>query len=333
MDQISEIVWKNIIHNQKFPLFGTNIPNNGNGYNDAISWKQNFHFPRIIDTIYDSDFFTIYLRDLGLFINPNLSRKDKFKDGLSIINRSENYYQSFIKYFCFGNHHMNNDILRELGNWGENLSRNGMIIFEIIGWYDNDSNQFYAYELNNLDIEYCKIEKNNIIYNAPIKFENEKLIFRKIKIPKEKCIIIEFPEELGGFKNFKKKVEQIRKLGNKHNALNLDNPGENLKQLKNWEKKFNKIVSDWGSTNKFDEITEFYYILNALKFKQTSILCTIEIINGLQELIKYLNKKFNEEATVKLSIEEYEKDFYQKKINNWLNGDLSFEEANELLRN
>ena len=228
---------------------------------------------------------------------------------------------------------MGSDLLRELGKWGDYLSTNGRLLFEIIGWYDNDSKQFYAYELQLLESEYCTVERNNIIYNAPISFNNNnKATFKKVKIAKKKCIIIEFPLELGGYKNFKNKVNQVRKLGDKHSSFNPVNPEESLNRMKLWDKNFNKIVSDWGSTNNSEDITEFYTMLNAFKFTNTAVLCTNEIIDGLKQLIVYLNGKLLEDAKVEFDIENYDRNYYKTIQDKWLSGKLSFEDGNKLLR-
>lgn len=331
MVPISNDTWKEILNNQKFPLIGTSEPDNGNGYHDAISWRMTFRPRKDYDEeLYHSSFYSIYLRDLGLYINPSLSRKDKFEEGLKINNCSENYYKTLLKYFSNEHYFRKEDLLHRLGEWGENYSHNGRMIFEIIGWFDNKSSQFYGFELRQLDIDYCTIKRKNVIYNAPFELDGEKEIFKKVIIPKDKCIIIEFPDELGGYKGFIRKVKKIKKLGSKFNYS--ENPGNSLNHMKNWDKQFNKIVSDWGASNRIEDITDFYQELSAFRFTYMAISCTHEILDGLKQLINYLNIKLQEDARLDLNIQQYDKKYYQEMITKWQIGELSFKEANELLR-
>ena len=332
MVPISEDTWKEILNNQKFQLIGENQPNEGNGYHDGISWRIPFCPKKEFDEeFYYSSFYSIYLRDLGLFINPSLSRKDKFEKGLKISNCSQNYYNTLLKYLSNDDYsYRSGDLLHKLGEWGEYFSRNGRMIFEIIGWYDNKSSQFYGFSLNQLDIDYCEISRNYVIYNAPFELVGGKEILKKVKIPKDKCIIIDFPSELGGYKGFIQKVKQIKKLGSKINYS--ENPGNSLAHLKNWDKQFNRIVSDWGASNKVEDITEFYQELSALRFTYMAISCTHEILNGLNQLIDYLNIKLNENSILELNIQQYDKKYFKNMQDKWMLGELSFKEANELLK-
>jgi len=331
MEKVLKDTWERILRNQRLPLIGTNEPNNGNGYHDRISWQPPIHRNKEFDNEFlHSTFHSIYLRDLGLFINPNLSRKNKFEKGLKITNRSENYYNTFLKYLLNNDYHYRQeDLLYELGKWGEYFSHQGRLIFEIVGWYDNESAQFYAFQLKYLDIDYCKINKNYVIYNAPHKVDENKEIYKKVKIPKSKCIIIDFPSELGGYKGFNEKVKQIKKLGSKFN--HTENPENSLTHMQNWDNQFNRIISDWGASNKIENITEFYQELSIFRFKYMVISCTHEIISGLKQLVDYLNIKFSENAKVEFDIQQYDKNYFKNMQNKWMCGELSFKEANDFL--
>ncbi|OFY89697.1 MAG: hypothetical protein A2266_04030 [Bacteroidetes bacterium RIFOXYA12_FULL_40_10] len=332
MVQNSEEIWNEILNNQSRELIGTNEPNNGNGYHDGISWRIPFRpHMNFDDDFHGSTFYSIYLRDLGLHVDPSLSKKEKFETGFSIENSSKNYLNTFIKYFTANNYHYRSgNILRKLGEWGKSLCYDGRLIFEIIGWYDNNSNQFYAFQLNHLNNNFCKVNNNTIVYNAPYKLEGNKELYKKVKIPKSKCVIIEFPCELGGYKGYSRKVKAIKKLGSKFSYS--ENPGSNLNHMKNWDKQFNRIVSDWGASNKIEDVTEFYQELSALRFSYTGICCMHEVINGLNQLIEYLNSKLKENARVDFNIPIYDKENFKENQNKWLNGELSFKEANELIR-
>lgn len=331
MVPISAEIWEEILFNQSLPLIGTNEPGNGNGYHDGVSWRMTFRPNKDVDeNLYSNQFFSIYLRDLGHAVNPSYSYSDKFEKGLKISNCSQSYLDTLLQYLTNSGYYQSNELLRILGHWGESLCYHGMIIIEIIGWYDNASSQFYGFELNQLDLDYCQIQKDDIIYNAPYELNENKEIFRKVRISRSKCIIIEFPADLGGYKEFKRKVEKIKKLGDKYNYK--DQPGASLAHMKNWDKQFNKIVSDWGASNKIEDVTDFYQILNVLRFNYSVISCVHEIVDGLKQLIGYLNVKLKENATIEFSINHYDKKEYKNIQSKWMKGVLSFNEVNQFIK-
>ena len=331
MVKISEEVWKKILENQQFPLIGSNEPNDGNGFNDRISWRIGFRPQKdISNEKYSNTFFSIYLRDLGLIMNPNLhDKKDSFENGLKLKNCTKNYHNTFLKYFS-DRHYRFNDILYQLSHWAEYFSITGRLIFEIIGWYDNETKQFYAFELNRLDNEYCKVGKEFVIYEAPFDLDKNKEIFKRVKIPITKCIIIDFPNEFSGYKGFNKKGKQVLSLGQQF--ILTSDPKENLDHSKHWDKEFNKIISNWGGSMRQENITEYYQELNAFRFTYLARLCTLKLINGLKQLINYLNIALGEEAELDLNIQEYDMQYFRDIQHKWEIGELSFKDANKFLR-
>jgi hypothetical protein len=330
MEPISKETWEEIISNQNHSLIGTNIPKQGNGYHDGISWRIPFRVNKNRnEELYNSSFFNVYLRDLSNFINPSYSRKNKFREGLKVNKCSKNYLNTLKKYFGGDNYYSEN-ILHELGEWSRRLIYKGRVIFEIVGWYDNDSNQFYGFQLYLLDNDYCKIGSKNVIFRAPISENDGELEYKKVKIPKGKCIIIEFPKFHGGYNGYKKKIKKVLNLGSQFN-FSLDS-NTSLTHMKNWDKNINKISSDWGTYNSNLDHTEFYKEYSAFKFIKTAVLCTHEIIGGFRFLINYLNKKLSEEAILEFNIKEYSLDYFEEMERKWMNGNLSFKEANEFLK-
>jgi hypothetical protein len=329
MEKNSEDTWTKILNNQKKTLIGTNEPNNGNGYHDGISVQLPFNPKQGFDKdFYLTPFYSVYLRNLGLLINPGLG--DKFEKGLKITNCTENYYNTMLKYLANDvYYYRERNFFHKLGEWGNSFSQEGRLIFEIIGWYSNESSQFYGFQLNQLDVKYCKIRKNDIVYNAPYELVGDKEKFLKVQIPKNKCIIINFPKELGGYKGFIQKVKRIKKLGS-HLSFSL-NPEKGLAYMKNWDSQFNRIVSNWGDSNTIENVSDFYQVLSFFKFRYLVVLCTHELINGLKQLIDYLNVKFNESAIVEFNIREYDKNYFKDMFNKWMCGKLSFKEANDFL--
>lgn len=329
MVPISKDTWEEIISNQKLPLTDTTEPKSGNGYHDGISFGKPFqNLQRQNNLHYNSNSELGYFKLLGNRLNPIIIQNNSYTKGYKIKNYSENYKNTLLKYFANENYFRKGDSVPDLYEWGQKLSLDGRVIFEIIGWFDSKSSQFYAFKLNPLDINHCKITKKDIIYKVPFKSKGEKDISRKVKIPKSKCIIIDFPQELGGYEGFTQKIKRIKNLGNKFECF--DNINEQINYTKNWKKQFNKIVSNWGNPQNIEDCTSFYQELSLLKFKYMTILCTHELINGLKQLINYLNINFKEEASLELDAQHYDKDKYKEMIIKWMNGKLSFKEANIL---
>lgn len=338
MEKISDEVWKEILNRQNFPLIGTNEPNNGNGYHDAISWQIPFRNPvfKQNESVSDSfnTFRTVYLRDLSNDLQSGFQRKEKIVGELKITQCSNNYSNTFEKFISKGSY-SRNDFVNELGEWGKYFAYKGRVIFEIIGWYDNNTNQFYGFDLRRLDTDYCKVTNNYVIYDAPFKQKGDKVINRKIKIPKEKCIVVDFPKEFGGYKGFIKKDQQILKLGNRFSFdINPQNLQKNFESSKEWERQYHKIISDWGTSafTHIEDVSEFSKELNFFKYRYMVICCTHEIINGLKQLIEYLNKKLFENAEVEFNVKEYDKDYFKSMLNKYLTGELNLKEAVDFLK-
>lgn len=334
MEKISEEIWKEILNRQDFPLIGTNEPKNGNGYHDSLSWQIPFRYPAFKNNTDFNTFRSIYLRDLSNDLQAGFQWNKKFVDVLKITKCSENYESTFKKYIL-GKGYYRNEFLYVLGEWAQDFAYKGRLILEIIGWYDNNTNQFYGFELRRLDTDYCKLTQKNIIYNAPIEKKGDKIILKKIKIPKEKCIVIDSPDEFGGYKAFVKKDKQILKLGDRFKFdINPETIQKNYESNIEWDKKYHKIISNWGTSafTHIDNVPEFYKELNAFKFRYLVICCTHEIVNGLRQLINYLNKKLLENAEVEFNIQQYDKDYFKSMQNKFLTGEIDFKAANEFLK-
>jgi hypothetical protein len=280
-------------------------------------------------------FHTIYLRDLGNDINfGGYSQPNIFDNGLKITNCSDNYKNTFEKYLLGENHYREN-LLHILSEWGRNFAYKGRLIYEIINWFDNLTNQFYAFQLRRLDTDYCKVKKDYIVYTAPLERKGDKLILNQVQIPKNKCIIIDFPNEYGGYKGFVRKEKKILKLGNQFGSMtNPYDVNKEFTKIKNWDKQYHKFISDWGTTafTHIDDVSEFYKEILVFRYNYLVVCCTHEILNGLQQLMNHLNEELCEDATIEFTVQKYNKDYFKSIERKWLNGELSFKEANEFLK-
>lgn len=322
MEKLSKELWEEIKFRQALPLIGTNVPNEGNGFNDRLSFDIDMTLERNEDNYFEhSKFKTIYLRNLANRADPSLSKERKFTESIKLENCSSDFIKTLLLYIQPG--HYRNDlsvITKEIGNWTNNLVYNGKVIIEIVSWYTNETKQFYGFQLIPLNLNNCRVNRGNVILKG---LSKQKL--QKVKIPKSKCIIINFPKELGGYKEFQNKTNKIKKLG-KENLFNIDNPKKSLEYSKNWDKQFDKIISDWGWLNRRDNITDFLYAHQLLNFNNSAIQCTYESIEAFSRLVSIISSKLNENAIFNIS-GFLEKNFYTALSNKFSDDKLSLNEV------
>ncbi|NJW52445.1 hypothetical protein [Salinimicrobium oceani] len=323
MEKLSEGLWKEIRFHQKLPLLDhTQVSGKGNGFNDRLSFESDRVFESKEENFLDrSKFKTIYLRNLANRADPSLSKERMFTESIKFENCTDNFIKTILLYSQRG--HYRNDytvITRAIGDWVKNLIYNGRVIIEIVSWYTNDTKQFYGFELIVLDINKCKIRRKNVLFSA---LKNGKI--EKTKIPKSKCIIIDFPKELGGNQEFKRKSKKIEKLG-MDNLFNVENPKESLEYSKNWDKQFDKIISDWGWMNRRENISDFLYAYQLLNFNNSALQCCYACIDGFKYLVSFISSKLNENAIFEIS-GFLDRSFYTELLEKFTKDQLPLEEV------
>ncbi|WP_424495320.1 hypothetical protein [Salinimicrobium sp. GXAS 041] len=323
MEKLSEELWKEIRFHQKLPLIDhTQVPGKGNGFNDRLSFESDRVFEsKEEDFLERSKFKTIYLRNLAHRADPSLSQERNFTESIKFENCTDHFIKTILLYSQPG--HYRNDltvITRTIGNWVKDLVFNGKVIIEIVSWYTNETKQFYGFELIPLNINNCRIKRKNIFFSA---LENGKK--EKIKIPKSKCIIIEFPEDLGGYKEYSRKSKKIEKLG-KENLFNLENPKESLEYSKNWDRQFDKIISGWGWMNQRENISDFLYAYQLLNFNNSALQCCYACIDAFKYLFSFISSKLNENATFEI-LGFLDRNFYKELLEKFTNDQISLEEV------
>lgn len=337
MANSSEEQWKSRLFNQRFPLIGEKEPGEGNGFHDRISFDVPYHLQSNENkTNYSSWLYSVYFRDLSNFLNPQYKndRGEDFSNSIRIENCTENYKKTFLKYIGASNSWRNDGLLEVLGHWGQYLFYQGRIVMEFVHWYDNKTRDFYAFELKHLKTVYYTINDNSVLFSAPFENESNESKIVAVEIPREKCIIIEWPKELGGFSSYEETVKSILELGNKYEPIlkSISNlPEDSLKNMKDWDLKFNKLTSKWGTTHPSENSTEFYKQFNYFILKGTMVYCTHALIDGLRQLITFLNRSLNEDATLSFENEESDIERFLEMKKKWLEGKLSFKESTEYL--
>lgn len=331
MGNESDEQWGKRLFNQRYELIGSTVPGDGNGFHDRISFdmRHNVHSRR--DERYDHWLYIVYFRDLLNSFDPQL--RGRVNPGLDyeLINCTENYANTIKKYIAGRGYHYRSEILDFLSHLSKWLINDGKVILEFVSWFDNDDRTFYAFELKKLPLRNVKERRRFILYEG----EDESGTLKKVKIPKEKCIVINWPRELGGYKSYTNTVEKILKLGAKlpsiEDTISLE-PGKILARGKRWDESFNRYVSPWGMLHPDKDLTEFYKEYNYLKIRKTGILCMSSLHDGLDQVVRKLNTALQENASIVEKSDYYSITKHTKINTQWMQGEISFPTANEYLK-
>ncbi|NOT73412.1 MAG: hypothetical protein HOP08_00690 [Cyclobacteriaceae bacterium] len=331
MDNELEDKWKRRILNQQFPLIGSNLPGEGNGYHDRVSFDLNYNQSTNSDDRYNHWVYFVYFRDLINSFDPELRQRFHENVNFDLINCSENYRDTFKRYIAGQKYHYQGEILDAFSTLLKLLIQHGRIILEFVSWFDNETSDVYGFELKILPF------KNTIIRNKNVQFEgiDRDGTTRKVKIPKNKCIVIDWPKKLGGYKGFSETINKVLSLGPKTPPISdvaTLNPGTILARNKKWEEEFNRLLAKWGLTSVPNDLTEFYKEYNNLKIRSTGILCIEAILVGLNQVVQKLNIVLGEQASLVETSDFYCSVKHEKITQQWLNGTISFTTANSHLR-
>ncbi len=334
MENKLEELWKERLRNQQFDLSGSTKPGEGNGYHDRLSspipiFIRNNQNEEVQESLNSS----IYFRDLGTNIDPRISfDRDIFSSSVQIKNCSENYLQTFFRYASRKKRWNRDVIINLLHDWSRELAYFGQICIEFVSWYDNISNEFYAFELKNISGKLIRTGRLNHVFSQPVVENNEIVGYKKLKIPKSKCILIDWPKELGGISGYMRKRKKISKLGNKFDIQStLNSPGTNIKNWTSYDMKFSSILSDWGLTHPPEELSYFYKQFTRFKIKRTTILCTRQLLSGIDQVLQKLNHELGENAVLEFSNSSYDLDKFDQMFQKWKSGQLSFRESSDYL--
>jgi hypothetical protein len=323
--------WKKILFHQRFPLIGSTVIGEGNGFHDRLSFDIPYIQRQVQASRYDHWLYVVYFRDLLNSCDPKLKERLENEVKFEILNCSEGFRSTLIKYISGGQSHYRGEIVEFVSEALKYLLHDGRVIFEFVSWFANDDKQFYAFELKRLPIKNLVEKRTYYSYQGT----DPSGSITKVKIPKQKCITIDWPNELGGLKQYNKTVSSVLGLGPKipstEDTVNLD-PGVILARRKNWDKKFSQFLAPWGLMNPDGGLTEFYKEYNSLKVRRTGIFCLGSVIQGLRQLVRVLNEKLDEKASLSLTSAFYDITRYEVVNAKWLKGEIGFKEANAYIR-
>ncbi|PQB06904.1 hypothetical protein BST83_06870 [Polaribacter filamentus] len=141
------------------------------------------------------------------------------------------------------------------------------------------------------------IKRKNVIQIIPANIAKEINYKTKVFIPKAKCFILEFPEEICSSKDFKYILEQMVKIDSKDPMFSIMN-SSNLSKVKGYDgmkhrdkldiilRKLTRKIS-WHHREQFssrDKFSNYYSTLRALKFRKTRVI----MLNHLFDFIKLI---------------------------------------------
>jgi len=338
MESSLEELWKIRVTNQEsFSLGSSSYNDIGIGFNDRLLFNVPHNLLRQKENKkYDHWLYSVYFRDISNYLNPSYrNNKSKFEQSIKLSNCTEYFKKTFFKYIDNSARWDRNNLLEVLGNWGNKLLNYGQVINEFVGWYDNDTKDCFAYQIEPIEVSYCQISKDKYEFKAPKLIEGNKTKIKIVEIPIGKCIVITWPKELGGISRYQEKTNTILALGNKIPSMEESirmQPGEMVRNAKEWEMNFDRLISEWGNNHPNEETTPFYKEYNYFLLKGTLIYCTHAIIDGLKQIIAILNNKFGEEGILSFQDDDFNIDKYIDCKSKFLSGKMSFTQANEYLK-
>ncbi len=180
------------------------------------------------------------------------------------------------------------------------LVTRGEAIFEIVT--NVDENDIKSFSLVRMAGQ-CSIKKQKIIQYLPVHLTQAKGLPASLEIPREKCVVITFPETLGGKKKYLKWFAKFREIesADPYNHF-LRNP---LSDKKGYDSIKHHAVHElalWSATKGFGWnhrsssnklFSNYYTIYRTLKFRKTQFILRDYIISELTEHIHNILKQIS----------------------------------------
>jgi hypothetical protein len=229
-----------------------------------------------------------------------------------LVPEDEKLYQEFTKLLPTLRTRYENDfkfsVLGAIHYIANYLVNQGFIILEFVTIKEFDDS--VSYNLVSVTGEKIKFSRKNIFQFIPEDAAKEYNIAEPIKIPRDKCYIIEFPKSLGGKKKYTKFLKDFRYLGLKSPLMSFFN--NNLKTSVGYDvnehQRLHEIemlkkskLYNWhhrGINNK--SFSSYYDVYRRLHFSKTKIILRDFIIDELKKIIEDISEKI--ENKVELTI-------------------------------
>jgi hypothetical protein len=341
MAQELDKLWERRLELQRWPLVGGNDPKeDGNGYHDQISFdfrERDLCKPyslnyRTIDGI------NIYFSNLISSMNPVYFSDNgvEFQNSIQLEQCSDGYRETFFNYLLNSSTSYRKSIPHIIGNWTADLVRSGKVIHEFVSWKDMENSLFYAFEIKKLHTQSCTFLGNRIIYGGRFLNTEGKKVRKYVNLPLKKCIVIEWPKELGGYSSWKKKMKSIQELDGLTDLTTElivnDQPGLAIDKMKKSEIEFASLINEWGTRRPHNELSEFVKVICFFRYTETIISCLMSAIQGIRQVVSLLNDKLEEKAVLSFDNKRFNLSEIRTMRQKWMRGDLSFNEATEYLK-
>lgn len=143
------------------------------------------------------------------------------------------------------------------------------------------------------------IKRKNVIQIIPADIAKKMNYKTKVFIPKSKCFILQFPEEICSSKDFKYILEQMLKIDSKDPMFSIMNPS-NLSKIKGYDamkhrdkldiilRKLTRKIS-WHHREQFssrDKFSSYYSTLRSLKFRKTKVIMLNHLFNFIKLIVE-----------------------------------------------
>ncbi len=237
---------------------------------------------------------SMFTEDLSRYIIKDgfeckLNPSNKYLEDV-LINLFPSYHNSY------GNTDFKNSIKEAIQDIVSQLVYNGIVVLELYSTIDNQEKPLYKLT----ELEGIKIKiRNNFIEQV---LKNEAGENEVINIPKNKCVVIEFPDKLGGSKKYKQFLSKYQYLDNM-DPMNIfsnkiyNTPNYNVSEhrkiydIELWRK--SKPYSWHHRSNLgYNKLFSGYYSqYRTLKFMKTRVILRDYIIQELNKIIIFISKK------------------------------------------
>lgn len=184
----------------------------------------------------------------------------------------------------------------------------GFIVFEYVTYKDINDN--LSYRLKIIQGEETKIRKRKVIQLIPHEAVKEFSLPKEIEIPKSKCYVIEFPNSLGGKKDYIKFLREFKEFGSKTPFMNyfknklVGQPGYDLNEdQRTHELELWKLTNKFGwhhraNSNKL--FSQYHYVYRYLRFKRNKIVLRDSLLENVKGIITEIGGRFNKKITLKI---------------------------------
>jgi len=238
----------------------------------------------------------------------------------------------------YGREGLNQAVLDAIRYIAGFLARDGYVIFEFIKLVEADERLSYRFVPI---LGKVNTDGKSVVQKIPAGLTGEDSPEYEIIIPQDKCQIFEFPESLGGkkqylnfLKKFKKESKSVPMMkmyseGSLWGAKGYDiSKHQQIVDLKLWKR---TQPYGWGHREGAGKLfSSFFPVYRSLKFKHSQVLLRDHVIDALQKLIKFIGKELKQEGNLVVEGLSTLSDI-ESTIKMWETGELKINEISKAI--